>query len=364
MVPRTNTCARIVPSTDKAGVTLRSHAAHFKPILNTENDHPFNALTPEFICDAIDSTGLRSDARLFPLNSFENRVYQVGIDEAEPLIAKFYRPGRWRLEQIFEEHSFSQELLDAELDVIAPMQLRNESLFEYKGFHFSLFKRFGGSPPDIENENNLAILGRLLGRMHAVARASNFQHRPDININQYAQASVDLISRDWIPADLKTSYSSIAQDVMEWLHKFEQHIEPGTHLRSHGDFHLGNMIYRDDRIHMLDFDDTRSALAIQDIWMLLSGEPDEINYQLGTIIDNYEQFHSFDWRETHFIEYYRTLRMMHHSSWIASRWNDPAFPIAFPWFNNATYWSNQILALREQLFALQQSYSGLAGGNG
>ncbi len=331
--------------------------------MTNEQDHPFERLTPEFICDAIDSTGLRSDARLFPLNSFENRVYQVGIEEAEPLIAKFYRPGRWTLEQITEEHSFSAELLNAELDIIAPVKLGTESLFDYGDFQFALFKRMGGSPPDIENEDNLAILGRLLGRMHTVARASDFQHRPVINIKNYAQASVDLISRDWIPADLKESYAAIAYDVVEWLIKFEQHIDQCASLRSHGDFHLGNMIYRDNRIHMLDFDDTRSALAIQDIWMLLSGEPEETNYQLATIIDNYEQFHSFDWRETHFIEYYRTLRMMHHSSWIASRWNDPAFPLAFPWFNNASYWSNQILALREQLYALQQSYSGLAGGN-
>ncbi|MFK8018342.1 MAG: serine/threonine protein kinase [Pseudomonadales bacterium] len=330
--------------------------------MNTDQEHPFDRLTPDFICDAIDSTGLSADARLFPLNSFENRVYQVGIHDTDPLIAKFYRPGRWSVDQILEEHRFSEELLDAELDVISPLNLDGpSSLFEYQGFHFALFKRMGGSPPDIEHEENLAILGRLLGRMHAVARSDKFQHRPEINTDSYARSTSALLADDWLPMDLQASYNAIAKDVLEWLQKFEDEIHTLSKLRSHGDFHLGNMIYRDQRIHMLDFDDTRSALAIQDIWMLLSGEADEIDHQLSTIINNYEQFHNFDWRETHFIEYYRTLRIMHHSGWIASRWNDPAFPLAFPWFDNASYWSNQILALREQLYALQQSYAGLAG---
>lgn len=330
--------------------------------MNTDQEHPFDCLTPDFICDAIDSTGLSVDARLFPLNSFENRVYQVGIHDADPLIAKFYRPGRWSVDQILEEHRFSEELLEAELDVIAPLNLESpSSLFEYEGFHFALFKRMGGSPPDIEHEDNLAILGRLLGRMHAVARSDKFRHRPEINTDSYARSTSAMLANDWLPMDLQASYNAIAKDVLEWLQKFEDEIHTLSKLRSHGDFHLGNMIYRDQRIHMLDFDDTRSALAIQDIWMLLSGEADEVDHQLSTIINNYEQFHNFDWRETHFIEYYRTLRIMHHSGWIASRWNDPAFPLAFPWFDNASYWSNQILALREQLYALQQSYSGLAG---
>ncbi len=324
--------------------------------------HPFDQLTPEFICDAIDSQGLRSDARLTALNSFENRVYQVGIEDSDPLIAKFYRPQRWSLDQIKEEHEFTAELLEAELDVIAPIAVAGgETLYEYQGFYIALFPRFGGSPPDIEQEQNLEVLGRLLGRMHAVARSSTFQYRPTIRCESYAEQSIELLLQHWVPGDLHASYQSIAHDVLALLRELEAsaaHLRP---LRSHGDFHLGNMIHRDQRIHMLDFDDTRTAHAIQDIWMLLSGEQEDMDRQLDVLIRNYELFHDFDWREVHLVEYYRTLRILHHSAWIASRWEDPAFPLAFPWFNTGGYWSQQILTLREQLYSLQQSHTAMSG---
>lgn len=323
--------------------------------------HPFQRLTPEFICAAVDSLGLVSDARLFPLNSYENRVYQVGIDESEPLIAKFYRPERWSVAQIIEEHQFTAELLEAELDVIAPRNLDGTSLFEYEGFHFALFDRMGGPPPDLESADTLPILGRLLGRMHAVGRCDRFEHRPVINTLLYAENNTKELLETCIPADLSASYEAIAKDVLALLQEIESHTAVMKPLRCHGDFHLGNMILRDDRIHMLDLDDTRSALAIQDVWMLLNGDEETMNAQLHTILLNYEQFHAFDWREIHLVEYYRTLRIIHHSAWIASRWDDPAFPLAFPWFDSPTYWSNQILTLREQLYGLQQSHSALTG---
>lgn len=327
--------------------------------------HPFDRLTPEFICDAVDSLGLRSDARLSALNSFENRVYQVGIEDGEPLIAKFYRPERWTLAQIEEEHQFTAELLAAELDVIAPLAANGEqTLYEYHGFYIALFPRFGGSPPDIEQEQNLEVLGRLLGRLHAVARTGTFAHRPAIKCQSYAESSIALLLEHWVPDDLRASYQSIADDVLSLLTQLEAsagHLKP---LRSHGDFHLGNMIHRDQKIHMLDFDDARTAHAIQDIWMLLSGEQEDMDRQLDILIRNYEIFHDFDWREVHLVEYYRTLRILHHSAWIASRWDDPAFPLAFPWFNSGAYWSQQILTLREQLYALQQSHAAMSGNLG
>lgn len=326
--------------------------------------HPFNRLQPDFICDAIDHTGLMCDLRLMALNSFENRVYQVGIEDQQPLIAKFYRPDRWSRQQILEEHTYSAELASAELDVIAPLALDNgDTLFEYKGFFIALFKRFGGQPPALEDEGMSAVLGRLLGRMHAIARSDRFDHRPGISVQEYAVDSSELILRDWIPSDLRASYESLLADVLPLLHSFEEaqskmELRP---LRSHGDFHLGNMIHRDERVYMLDLDDTRTALAIQDIWMLLSGEEHEQQAQLDDLLRHYEEFHDFDWREIHFVEYFRTLRILQHSAWIARRWDDPAFPLAFPWFEGGAYWANHILALREQLYKLQQNLSALRG---
>lgn len=321
------------------------------------NEHPFDKLVPDFILDAIEYTGLISDARLLTLNSFENRVYQVGIEDAEPIIAKFYRPDRWSEQQILEEHEFSQELLDAEIDIVAPMTLfdSNKTLYEYEGFYIALFPRRGGHPPEIDNGNNLAVIGRLLGRMHAIGRSQKFQHRPTLDLQSFGIDSYEYILENWMPSDLRASYKALGDDLISALKSFDlQDLRP---LRVHGDFHPGNMIHRDNVIHMVDLDDCRSALAIQDIWMLLSGDNEQRARQLDEVISAYSTFHDFDWREVKLIEMYRTLRILQQAAWIGQRWQDPAFPLNFTWFAHAGYWSQHILSLREQLYALQSADS-------
>ncbi len=330
--------------------------------MSNQQSHPFETLSPEFICDAIDSIGLQADARLLALNSYENRVYQVGLEDRAPIIAKFYRPERWSVDQIHEEHAFSHELAEAEIDVIAPLVFDNTSLFQYQGFQFALFDRVGGHAPNLEDPQMLDRLGRLLGRMHAIARQASFKQRPSIDTSNYAEESISLLLARWIPCELQSSYESLSRDILVLLKSIENRSQQFTKLRSHGDFHLGNMLQQEERVMMLDLDDTRSACAIQDIWMLLSGSDDDMRHQLDTIIRNYEMFHDFNWQEAHLVEYYRTLRLLHHSAWLASRWDDPAFPMAFPWFNTGRYWSEQILTLREQLYGLQQSEAALAHG--
>lgn len=317
------------------------------------NAHPFDQLLPDFVLDAVESTGLISDARLLTLNSYENRVYQVGIEDAEPLIAKFYRPGRWSREQIQEEHDFAWELQDAEIDIVAPLKFGDDqtSIFDYKGFYLSLFPRRGGHPPEIDNRDNLAIIGRLLGRMHAIGRSQRFQFRPTLDVQHFGIDSYEYILEHWIPSDLRLSYQALGQDIIDALQAVDmQDLRP---LRTHGDFHPGNMIARDGFIHMVDLDDCRSALAIQDIWMLLSGDADQCARQLDDVISAYGQFCDFDWRETRMIEVYRTLRILQQAAWLGQRWQDPAFPPSFPWFASPAYWSEHILTLREQLYALQ-----------
>lgn len=316
--------------------------------------HPFENLTPSFIQDAIESLGYLCDGRVFGLNSYENRVYQIGIEEEQPLIAKFYRPNRWTREQILEEHSFCFELQDQELPVVAPLQLDNESLFEYGDFMFALFPRKGGHAPELDNLDNLFILGRMLGRIHRIGAAEPFKHRPTIDLQSYGHDSVKLISEQFIPGELKTAYDTLAQDLLNRMEQIWQESEPQDLIRVHGDCHIGNMLWRDNAPHFVDFDDARMAPAIQDIWMLLSGDRDSQQAQLLEIIEGYNEFGEFNPAQLKLTETLRTLRIMNYAAWLARRWEDPAFPHNFPWFNTVRYWSDHILELREQLAALQE----------
>jgi len=316
--------------------------------------HPFENLTPSFIQDAIESLGYLCDGRVFGLNSYENRVYQIGIEESEPLIAKFYRPARWSRAQILEEHSFCFELQDQELPVVAPLQLNNESLFEYGDFMFALFPRKGGHAPELDNLDNLFILGRMLGRIHRIGAAEPFKHRPTIDLQSYGHDSVKLISEQFIPGELKTAYDTLAQDLLNRMEQIWQESEPQDLIRVHGDCHIGNMLWRDNAPHFVDFDDARMAPAIQDIWMLLSGDRDSQQAQLLEIIEGYNEFGEFNPAQLKLAETLRTLRIMNYAAWLARRWEDPAFPHNFPWFNTVRYWSDHILELREQLAALQE----------
>ena len=321
-----------------------------------ENEHPFNQLTPGFLLDAVESIDLVCDGRLLVLNSYENRVYQVGIEGELPMIAKFYRPDRWTDEQILEEHQFCFELADHELPVVAPARIGDaaESLFHYRDFRFSLYPRQGGHAPELDNADNLFTLGRMLGRIHRVGAASAFNHRPRLTIEDFGHQSVAFVSEHFIPADLRLPYETLAEDVLAGVKACFAAAGDVSWIRTHGDCHIGNLLWRDDAPHFVDFDDARTAPAIQDLWLLLSGEYTNRTQQLSEIIAGYEEFHDFDARELHLVEALRALRILHHSAWLAKRWSDPAFPRAFTWFNTPRYWSEHILELREQLAALQE----------
>ncbi|WP_261844578.1 serine/threonine protein kinase [Aliamphritea ceti] len=318
------------------------------------NQHPFETLTPSFIMDAVESLGYLCDGRNLALNSYENRVYQVGIEEELPVIVKFYRPERWSREQILEEHSYSYELVDHELPVVAPTRNDNgESLFEYGPFMMSVFERKGGRGPELDDLDNLFTMGRLLGRMHLIGASKPYQHRPSINPQTFGHDSVELISNHFIPKELKLAYDSLTADLLPLIDKAFANAGDITHIRVHGDCHGGNLLWRDEAPHFVDFDDSRMAPAIQDIWMLLSGDIDRQRRQISEIVDGYNEFYDFRPQELALIEPLRTLRMMYYSAWLARRWEDPAFPHSFPWFNTVRYWSDHILELREQLAALQ-----------
>lgn len=317
--------------------------------------HPFNALTPEFVMDAVESRGYRCDCRNLTLNSYENRVYQVGIDEQSPLIAKFYRPERWDDEQIREEHCLSRELADAELPVVAPLSDQSgETLFKYRNFSFALFPRRGGHAPELDNLGNLVILGRLLGRMHLIGRNKAFSRRPALDIETFGRQSVRLISEQFIPIEYRDSYRATTDELLGKLDEIWRHTSDVRLIRTHGDCHGGNILWREDNPHFVDFDDSRMAPAVQDIWMLLCGDRQRQTEQLDAILEGYTQFCDFDPKELLLTEALRTLRILHHSAWLARRWEDPAFPANFPWFNSIQYWGEQILTLREQLATLQE----------
>jgi len=317
--------------------------------------HPFERLTPDFIMDAIESQGYRCDCRTFALNSYENRVYQIGIEDAEPIIAKFYRPERWSDAQILEEHEFCFELTEHELPVVSPLKnAQGESLFEYSDFRFALFPRQGGHAPELDNLENLFSLGRLMGRIHLIGAIRPFQHRPKLDSQSYGHASSALISEQYIPQEYKVAYDSLTSDLLKIIDDIFARAGPFHPIRVHGDCHTGNILWRNNAPHFVDFDDARTAPAIQDLWMLLSGDRQRQTVQISEIVEGYNEFYDFQPAQLQLIEPLRTLRMLHYSAWLAKRWNDPTFPQNFPWFNTATYWGEHILELREQFSALQE----------
>ena len=321
----------------------------------SESQHPFQTLTPTFIMDAIESQGYRCDCRTFALNSYENRVYQVGIEDGEPLIAKFYRPGRWSDGQIMEEHRFCFELAEHELPVVAPLTNPDgESLFHHDGFRFALYRRQGGYAPEFDNLDNLLILGRMLGRVHNIGAVRPFEQRPTLDVQSFGHASVALIVDRFIPDDLRASYAAVTGQLLESIETILAESGPVSLIRAHGDCHTGNILWRDDAPHFVDFDDARMAPAVQDLWMMLSGDRPRQIAQLDALLEGYSEFCDFHPRELRLVEALRTLRMLHHSAWLARRWDDPTFPRTFPWFNTARYWGEQILQLREQLAALAE----------
>jgi len=321
----------------------------------TESDHPFASLTPGFIMDAVESRGFRCDCRTLTLNSYENRVYQVGIEEGEPLIAKFYRPERWSDDQIREEHQFCLELADHELPVVAPLcDAEGESLFKHGVFRFALYPRRGGRAPEFDDLDNLLILGRLLGRLHRIGAARPFVHRPRLDSRSFGYESVALIADRFIPPEYKANYAVLSHDLLQAVDAIVEEAGALAYLRVHGDFHSGNILWRDDVPNLVDLDDARMAPAMQDLWMLLSGDRPRQMAQLAELISGYEEFYDFQPRQLLLVEALRTLRMLHFTAWLARRWGDPTFPRHFSWFNTPRYWGEHILELREQIAALRE----------
>jgi Ser/Thr protein kinase RdoA (MazF antagonist) len=319
------------------------------------NKHPYDSLTPDMVIDAVESAGYRSDARLLALNSYENRVYQVGIEDALPLIAKFYRPERWSEAQILEEHRFSLDLQDAEISVVAPLvDNAGNTLHLYRGFQFALFPRRGGYPPELDNYDNLLVLGRTLGRIHGLGRSDSFRERQAISVDRMLGEAREFLLQNFIPRDLIPAYESLSKDLLDIVGGIYAEVGEQDTIRIHGDCHVGNILWRDDTAHFVDFDDCCTGPAIQDLWMFLSGERHERQLQISELVEGYSEFCDFDPRQLRWIETLRTLRLTNYAAWLARRWDDPAFPRSFTWFNTERYWAEHILELREQMSALQE----------
>ncbi len=307
--------------------------------------------------DALDSVGLTGDGRLLALNSYENRVYQIGMEEGPPVVAKFYRPNRWSDAAILEEHAFTQELAEREIPVVPPLPLAgNGTLHRFGGFRFAVFPRRGGRAPELDDSATLEWLGRFIGRIHAVGATQPFQARPTLNITSFGEDPRDyLLSHGFIPDDLNEAYRSVVAQALDGVRRCYDRAGDVCMLWLHGDCHVGNVLWTDGGPHFVDFDDSRMGPAVQDLWMLLSGERRDMVRQLSDLLAGYEDFAEFDPREVHLIEALRTLRLIHYSAWLALRWDDPAFPAAFPWFNTQRYWQDRILELREQIALMQEA---------
>ena len=316
--------------------------------------HPYEGLTPDCVISCVEAIGLRSDLRLLALNSYENRVYQVGIEDAEPVIVKFYRPERWTRKQVLEEHAFALELVENGLSVVAPMEIGGQTLNEAEGFLIAAFPRQGGHAPELDNFDHLLGLGRTLGRLHGVGQATAFETRINYSLERWLIDPLDYLGRHWRPSDLRAAWDSLGRDLIDRATRLMADYAPGEGIRLHGDCHVGNILWRDDTPHFVDLDDCVTGPAIQDLWMFLSGDRGQRELQLAELVAGYEEFNDFDTREIKWIEALRTARMVYYSAWLAKRWDDPAFPAAFPWFGQDRYWADQILALREQLALLEE----------
>ena len=317
---------------------------------------PFVNLTPDRILDAVESAGWHSDGRLLALNSFENRVYQVGVEGAPPFVVKFYRSGRWRDEAILEEHGFSAELAAAEVPVVAPLaDAAGCSLFHSQEFRFAVFPKRPGRAPELDDEDTLEWLGRFVARIHAVGERRPFSHRPSVDIDSYGDASLAYLLRaKLLPATLRASFEAAARHALARVRDRFREAGAVHSIRLHADCHAGNILWTPEGPHFVDFDDCRMGPAIQDLWMLLSGDRAAMTRQLAVILDGYRMFRELDRAELILIEPLRTLRMIHYAAWLGERWSDPAFPAAFPWFGTERYWQDQVLALKEQMAAMDE----------
>ncbi len=320
-----------------------------------DSSHPYSALTPDCALDALDSAGFKADGRLLALNSYENRVYQMGVEDGQPVVVKFYRPGRWSDAAILEEHAYTAELAAREIPVVAPLSLNGVTLHTHAGFRFAVYPRQGGRMPEFDRADALQWMGRFLGRIHAVGATAKFVHRPTLDPETFGTASRDFLRQgDWLPRDLKPAWDSVVEHALQSVAHCYDRAGSVRSIRLHGDCHAGNVLWTEAGPHFVDFDDARMGPAVQDLWMLLSGEREQQQAQLDKILAGYEDFMEFDPRELHLVEALRTLRLIHYAAWLARRWDDPAFPAAFPWFNTQQYWQARILELREQIALMDE----------
>jgi Ser/Thr protein kinase RdoA (MazF antagonist) len=317
--------------------------------------HPFSDLSPDCVLDALASIGLYGDGRLLALNSYENRVYQVGIEDGKPLVAKFYRPGRWTDAQILEEHAFVAELEEREVPAVPALAIAGRTLHTFQSFRFAVFPRHGGRAPELDDSAVLEWTGRFIGRIHAAGAARPFAERPALNTATFGAEPRDwLLAHDFLPPDLLTPWKSVVDQALEGVARCYERAGDVAMIRLHGDCHGGNVLWTDEGPHFVDFDDARMGPAVQDLWMMLSGERKDMARQMSDILAGYEDMREFDPRELYLVEALRTLRLIHYSAWLARRWDDPAFPAAFPWFNTQRYWQDRILELREQIALMDE----------
>lgn len=318
-----------------------------------QNDFAFQGLGPDTLIKAIETLGIYPDSGLLALNSYENRVYQFSDDNRRRYVVKFYRPGRWSIEQIVEEHQFTLDLQAEEIPAVAPLQINGRTLHEFEGYHFCLFPSVGGRAFEPDDLDQLERLGRQIGRLHAVAQTASFNYRETISYNGFVTDSVvELRRSELIPDGLKTAFFAILEPLAERLAGKPLANFPVQRL--HGDCHIGNILQWDDKLTFVDFDDCRMGPAVQDLWMMLNGSRAEQTVQLDALIEGYEEFCSFDKAQLLLIEPLRGFRIIQYMAWLSKRWQDSAFQRAFPWFAEERYWENQVLALKEQLAALDE----------
>ena len=332
-------------------------------------DHPYARLSPAEVLDALASVGLHGDGRLMALSSYENRVYQAHLEDGARVVAKFYRPERWSREQIQEEHDFAAELVAAEVPAVAPLVLEAATVHEHDGFLFSVSPWRGGRGPELDDWEVLEWIGRFLARLHTVGAARPFVSRPALTVQTFGEASRDwLLAHEAVPLDMQSRWRDVCDRALEKIASCADSVSAGgrfslenaTQIRLHGDCHPGNILWTPADLpgggpHFVDLDDARSGPAVQDLWMLLSGDRRQRTGQLSALLEGYEQFRNFDRRELALIEPLRTLRLIHYSAWLARRWQDPIFPINFPWFGTSDYWKGQADQLEEQIEAIDEA---------
>lgn len=315
----------------------------------------FRDLQPDDILDALESLGFACNGRMLALNSYENRVYQVGIEGERPVVAKFYRPGRWSDDAIREEHEFTAELAAAEIPVVAPLAIDGKTLHHRGPFRISVSPCHGGRAPDLDNEDLLRQLGRFVARIHLQGERGRFRARPAIDIDSYGCDSRDfLLDAGFIPEELQDTYEGVVELLFDRIEDAFERAGSVREIRLHADFHPGNVLVQEDRVHIVDLDDARSGPAVQDLWMFLSGDREEQAPQLTTLLEGYQEFRQFDARELHLVEALRSLRILHYAAWLGRRWEDPAFKQAFPWFDSLRYWDEHLLSLREQTALVEE----------